>query len=188
MKVPTSSTFNKISEIGLVTCSTDLALRRSWMPNLFLHCRTCRQSAIQRIVCMTFDMAKYCNHWGVQMTICLFMANKGIWRVNVFSAYARITLWSEEAGKKYTVGAIYIVCLKLPPSLHRLVKNKVFVGIIPSPHKPSKEQINHFLVPLVNDLLVFYNPGAHYSCTACYSKGRRICLMFGPLVCDLPAF
>ncbi|KAI9059347.1 hypothetical protein FKP32DRAFT_1579810, partial [Trametes sanguinea] len=61
------------------------------------------------------------------------------------------------------------------------------VGVIPGPHKPSKDQINHFLRPLVSQLLVFWNTGVYFSRTAKYALGRLARCMLVPLVCDLPA-
>ncbi len=94
---------------------------------------------------------------------------------------------SKEAGKKHSTGAIYMVCLNLPPYLRYQMENVFLVGIIPGPRQPEKDQINYLLAPLVDDLDRLYHRGVRYSKTPCYSKGRRIRVMLGPLVCDLPA-
>lgn len=73
-------------------------------------------------------------------------------------------LRSKEAGKKYSIGAIYMVCLNLPPSLQYQIENVFLVGIIPGPHEPSKEQINYIVVPLVDNILYFFEHGVCYSC------------------------
>ncbi|KAI6094027.1 hypothetical protein EDD17DRAFT_1754034 [Pisolithus thermaeus] len=39
-------------------------------------------------------------------------------------------------------------------------------GIIPGLKKPSLEQINNFLCPLVNELLEFWQPGVFFSSMA----------------------
>ncbi|KZT02118.1 uncharacterized protein LAESUDRAFT_601594, partial [Laetiporus sulphureus 93-53] len=52
--------------------------------------------------------------------------------------------------------------------------------------KPSLEQINHFLRPLVDDLLQFWQPGVYISRTALYPRGRLVRCAVIPLVCDLP--
>ena len=96
-------------------------------------------------------------------------------------------LRSKEAGKKYSLGAIYMICFNLPPALRYRMENVFLVGIIPGLHEPSKEQINNFLAPLVDELLYFYEHGVRYSATPLHSQGHKIRVMLGPLICDLPA-
>lgn len=94
---------------------------------------------------------------------------------------------NKAAGKHHSVGAIYMVCLNLPPELRYLTENMFLVGIIPGPKEPEKEELNHLLRPLVDELLVLWNRGVHLSKTA---KRRFGCDVFAaviPLVCDLPA-
>lgn len=94
---------------------------------------------------------------------------------------------NKQAGKKVSVGAIYMVLLNLPPHLRYRVENVFLVGIIPGPSKPSIERINEILKPLVNDLLPFWDPGVYFSRTFRYAKGRLVRCVVIPLVCDLPA-
>ena len=94
---------------------------------------------------------------------------------------------NRQAGKKVSVGAIYMVCLNLPPHLRYRVENVFLVGIIPGPSKPSIEKINEILKPLVDDLLIFWDPGVFFSRTFRYTKGRLVHCVVVPLVCDLPA-
>jgi len=58
-------------------------------------------------------------------------------------------------------------------------------GIIPGPKKPSLEQINNFLRPLVDELLQFWELGIFFSRTAKYRYGRHVLLAVIPLVCDV---
>lgn len=94
---------------------------------------------------------------------------------------------NKQAGKKVTVGAIYMICLNLPPHLRYRIENVFLVGIIPGPSSPSTSQINEILKPLVQDLLLFWNHGVYMSRTFLYPKGRLIHCAVVPLVCDLPA-
>ena len=94
---------------------------------------------------------------------------------------------NKQAGKTASVGAIYMVCLNLPPHLRFRVENVFLVGVIPGPKKPSIEQINEILRPLVDDLLIFWNPGVYFSRTFRYARGRLVNCVIIPLVCDLPA-
>ncbi|KAA1479136.1 hypothetical protein DENSPDRAFT_788840 [Dentipellis sp. KUC8613] len=61
------------------------------------------------------------------------------------------------------------------------------VGVIPGPTKPSGPEINHFLKLLVDDLLLFWEPGIRLSRTARYERGRSVLLALIPVVCDLLA-
>ncbi|KAI0628159.1 hypothetical protein C8Q77DRAFT_1043481, partial [Trametes polyzona] len=53
--------------------------------------------------------------------------------------------------------------------------------------KPSLDQINHFLEPLVDELLVFWSSGVFFSRTAAHPTGRLVRCILVPIVCDLPA-
>lgn len=94
---------------------------------------------------------------------------------------------SKEAKQNVSVTGIYMVCLNLPPHLRYLPENVYLVGVIPGPGKPSLDQINHFLKPLVDELLVFWETGVFISRTAKFPMGRLVRCILVPLVCDLPA-
>lgn len=86
--------------------------------------------------------------------------------------------------KVASVTGIYMVCYNLPPDLRYRPENMFVVGIIPGPHKPSLDQINHFLKPLVNELLEFWEPGIFFTKTARYPAGRLVRAVLIPVVCD----
>jgi len=94
---------------------------------------------------------------------------------------------NKESGKRATVGAIYLVCLNLPAGIRHDVVNMFLVGVIPGPHEPSKEQINHILRPLVDDLLQLWHYRYFLTSMAKYPLGRLIRGAVVPLICDLPA-
>lgn len=96
-------------------------------------------------------------------------------------------LTTKEAGKKVSSSAMYIVCLSLPPQLRHRIENIFLVGIIPGPTEPSKEEINHVLQPLVEDLLRFWHKGIQYRRTPKFHDGRLVRCVVIPLVCDIPA-
>lgn len=96
-------------------------------------------------------------------------------------------LSNKESGKKDSTGAIYMVCLNLPPGIRYNFENMFLVGIIPGPHEPSKEQINHVLLPLVDDLLRIWTHGFFLTSTTKYPQGRLVHGAVVPLICDLPA-
>ena len=93
----------------------------------------------------------------------------------------------KQAGKKASVVAMYMVCLNLPSEERYRIENMFLIGIIPGPHEPKKEEINHLLSPLVDDLLDSYYHGTWYSRTQKYRNGRYARSALIPIVCDTPA-
>lgn len=96
-------------------------------------------------------------------------------------------LHSGVAKKTWSIGGIYAVCLNLPPSIRFKPENICLVGIIPGPNKPGGTEIDHFLTPIVDELLEFFNTGVWFSKTLLHPMGRLIRAVLGPLVCDLDA-
>ncbi|RXW14134.1 hypothetical protein EST38_g11717 [Candolleomyces aberdarensis] len=94
---------------------------------------------------------------------------------------------NKEAGKKVSIGAIYMVCLNLPPSIRYKLENIYLVGIIPGPRPPSLHDLNHLLNPLVDDFLLLWRQGFYLSRTCLHPHGIRVRGAIIPLICDLPA-
>lgn len=94
---------------------------------------------------------------------------------------------NKQAGKSYSTGAMYMICLNLPMHLRYQLENVYLVGIIPGPREPSLHQINHLLRPLVNELIQFWKTGFFISRTCTFGLGRLVRGALIPLVCDLPA-
>ncbi|KAJ2911995.1 hypothetical protein MD484_g8416, partial [Candolleomyces efflorescens] len=94
---------------------------------------------------------------------------------------------NKEAGKKVSIGAIYMVCLNLPPSIRYKLENIYLVGIIPGPRQPSLHELNYLLNPLVDDFLLLWRQGFYLSQTCLHPYGVRIRGAIIPLICDLPA-
>ncbi|CDO68121.1 hypothetical protein BN946_scf185044.g29 [Trametes cinnabarina] len=94
---------------------------------------------------------------------------------------------NKQAGKSRSVGAIYLVCYNLPPELRFLQEHMCLLGIIPGPNEPSVHELNHFLRPLVDELLVLWRSGIWLSQTALHPAGRLVRAAVIPLICDLPA-
>ena len=82
-------------------------------------------------------------------------------------------LSNKQAGKKISVGLISLVCLNLPPELQYKPENMFLTGVIP--HEPPLNALNHYLTPLVDSLLNFWNPGVCFTCTEVYPWGQLIC-------------
>ena len=89
--------------------------------------------------------------------------------------------------KSISSTAIYLVLMNLPPDLRFREENMFLIGIIPGPGKPSLEEINHYIRLIVDDLLIFWDPGVFFSKTAAHPQGRFALGMLIPIICDLPA-
>jgi hypothetical protein len=94
---------------------------------------------------------------------------------------------NREAGKVVKVGAIYLVCLNLPPAIRHNIENIYLVGIVPGPDGPSTDQINRLLKPLVDDFIMLWRTGLYLSRAHSHPNGVRVRGAIVPLICDLPA-
>ena len=56
---------------------------------------------------------------------------------------------------EYSLGALYLVLLNLPREIRFRKENILLVGLIPGPKEPEHD-VNPFLRPLVNELLLFW--------------------------------
>ena len=102
--------------------------------------------------------------------------------VDFFNPYT-----NKQSGKKSSVGLISVVCLNLPPSMRYKPENMFLSGVIPGPKEPPLTTLNHYLKPLVNDLIDFWETGVQFSRTYNYKTGRLVRCALLLLVCDLPA-
>jgi hypothetical protein len=93
---------------------------------------------------------------------------------------------NKQAGKSISCGLISLVCLNLPPDIRYKPENMFLAGIIPGPCEPPLDAINHYLVPLVDDLVEFWQPGVWFSRTSRFPHGRLCPCALVALVCDLP--
>ena len=89
--------------------------------------------------------------------------------------------------KQHAVGGMYMVCYNLPPEIRYDIENVFLVGIIPGPVEPSKDQMNHVLRPLVDDLLILWLDGIYLTQMPRFPHGRLVQAALIPLICDLPA-
>lgn len=102
--------------------------------------------------------------------------------VDFFNPYT-----NKQAGKKASIGIISLVCLNLPPDLRYKPENMFLAGIIPGPQEPPLTATNHYLRPLIDDLLDFWMPGVRFSRTHLCPNGRLVRCALVAVICDLPA-
>jgi hypothetical protein len=82
---------------------------------------------------------------------------------------------------------ISMVCLNLPHEICYDPENIFITSIIPGPHQPSLMDPNHYVQPLINDLVVSWDQGVQYSCTALHPTGWVTCSAIIATVMDFPA-
>ena len=95
-------------------------------------------------------------------------------------------LMNKQAGKSVSTGSMVMACLNLPPSIRNKPENLYLAGIIPGPREPETDEVNHFLKPLVKDLLKSWTYGTWYTKTYRHLEGRRERSALCNLVTDLP--
>jgi hypothetical protein len=89
-------------------------------------------------------------------------------------------------GATASCGIIGLACLNLPFSIRYHTEYMYLPGIIPGPFEPCGTDLNHYLVPLVDDLEESWKKGVHYSRTALHPNGRTVRTAIACCICDLP--
>src|SRR5205085_2741209 len=59
----------------------------------------------------------------------------------------------------YSCGVIYGVICNLPREIRFKKENMLTLGLLPRPHEVKLHQINHYLAPIVDDLLELWEKG-----------------------------
>ena len=67
-----------------------------------------------------------------------------------------------------------MACLNIPLDVRYKRENIYLAGVLPGPKAPSLQQVNHFLRPIVQELLPLWNSGVDLSRTALRSYGRVV--------------
>ena len=86
----------------------------------------------------------------------------------------------------YSTGAIYGVICNLPREIRFQQENMLVLGLLPGPKEVQTDKINHYLSPIVNELLEFWE-GLELQKTANYPKGRKIRMAVICCSSDIPA-
>ena len=90
-------------------------------------------------------------------------------------------------GAKTSCGLISMACLNLPYDIRHKPENMYVAGLIPGPKEPGLTALNHYLKPVIDDLVTSWKHGIHYSRTALHPSGRTIRCAIIAAVMDLPA-
>jgi hypothetical protein len=90
-------------------------------------------------------------------------------------------------GATTSCGVISMACLNLPLDIRYKPENLYLVGIIPGPFEPHLTELNHYLRPLIDDMVPAFERGHRLSRTAKYQKGRVVRSAIIAVVNDLVA-
>lgn len=85
---------------------------------------------------------------------------------------------------EYSMGAIYLTIMNLPRQLRFRQENVMLIGLIPGPKEPKRD-INPFLVPLVKELIEFFQGMEIYIKSLSKAVLVRCALLC--VACDIPA-
>ena len=93
--------------------------------------------------------------------------------------------WFSPFEGTYSLGAIYLIVNNLPRAERYKTENVILVGVMPGPKEPSTYEMNHYLQPLVNDLLRLFN-GVSMT-THQHPNGTTVRAALFNIACDIPA-
>jgi hypothetical protein len=89
-------------------------------------------------------------------------------------------------GASTSCGIISCACLNLPLEIRYKPENMYIAGIF-GPREPHLEQLNHYMRPLIDDMVIGWNRGVQFSRTALHSHGRLARTAIAISCNDLPA-
>jgi hypothetical protein len=81
-------------------------------------------------------------------------------------------------------GIIFCACLNLPLNIQYKPEN-MYLCIIPGPHEPKLTELNHYIQPLVDDFVISWEHGVHFSKTATHPSGQNTHSTIALVICDL---
>jgi len=94
---------------------------------------------------------------------------------------------TRKRGNHDSIGIISLANLNLPLSIRYQPENIFLAGVIPGWREPEKDEISHFLRPIIDDCVVAWERGIHVSKTASSQDGRDVEVAIILSVNDLPA-
>ncbi|KAF8234624.1 hypothetical protein L208DRAFT_1151017, partial [Tricholoma matsutake] len=88
-------------------------------------------------------------------------------------------------GNHNSIGIISLANLNLLSSACYKPEN-IYLAIIPGPHEPALEELNHFTQPIINELETGWKRGFHVSRTASCLEGEVVEVAIALSINDLP--
>jgi hypothetical protein len=88
--------------------------------------------------------------------------------------------------KTHSTGVIYAAIANLPREMRFKRENMLILGILPGPSEPSLHKINHYLSPIVDELMQLWQ-GVMMDSTAENRDGKLIRAALILISCDIPA-
>ncbi|GBC48175.2 hypothetical protein GLOIN_2v1775288 [Rhizophagus irregularis DAOM 181602=DAOM 197198] len=85
----------------------------------------------------------------------------------------------------YSIGVIYAAICNLPRDIRFRRENLLTLGILPGPKEVSLHKVNHYLVPIVNELETLW-AGLTLNRTYECENGKRVCGALILVSCDIP--
>jgi len=89
-------------------------------------------------------------------------------------------------GATTSCGIISMACLNLPLDIRYKPEN-MYLGIIPGPSEPLLTDLNHYMRPIINDMVDSWDKGIHFTQTPSEPDGRDTRSAIAIVVNDLPA-
>ena len=89
-------------------------------------------------------------------------------------------------GTSTSCGIISCACLNLPSEIWYKPENMYVAGIF-GPQEPHLEQLNHYIQPFMDDMVIGSDRGMQFSMTALYLSGHVACTAVVISCNDLPA-
>jgi hypothetical protein len=90
------------------------------------------------------------------------------------------------SGASTSCGLLSMACLNLPLEIRYLPEN-MYLSVIPGPSEPHLVEINHYLRPLIDDMVISWEKGFHISRTPAFPNGRNTRSAIAAVVSDTPA-
>jgi hypothetical protein len=94
---------------------------------------------------------------------------------------------TRKRGNHDSIGIISLVNLNLPESIRYDPENIYLAGVVPGPHEPCLEQINHFIRPIIDEFEIGWHRGFRISRTASRAEGVVVEVAIALSINDFPA-
>ncbi|KAF8577146.1 hypothetical protein K439DRAFT_1649157 [Ramaria rubella] len=90
-------------------------------------------------------------------------------------------------GASASSGLISAACINLPEDIRYKSENMYCAGIISGPKEPTLEFLNPYLKPVIDDMVIAWERGYHFSWTPSSPQGCTSCCAVAAVVADLVA-